>query len=398
MNNAFRVRARTLDVAMKRARDVFGADAVVLGTENVVRKLPDSLSVEPLVELVVQPVRPVTADRLRVREGADYEIVRPAPTPGERARRLRDDVERIERLIASVEHASLRLGSLDADYPLLDALLTAGVSADALRVLQARFEREAPGQGEAAAREHLRGLLRGSGARDFASIRGAHVFLGAAGCGRTSMLVRVATEMVRAGRRPVIVAAAPYHRGEVRRIEEVASTLMIDAVVVRTTDELQRALKLHADADAVLVDTPCVLSRARGEAGELLAHLRESEIYFKHFVLSMTDDIDVLLGLLDLHRRWRCDFVALSRIDLARRCGKIVDIAVHHPVTFSFLSWAGDGAGIVLADTSLLAGMVSPAIAGSDAPAEAATPDAVNASSKAHRRRERAAGAVEVRA
>ncbi len=363
MNNAFRVRARTLDVAMKRAREVFGADAVVVGTASVVRKLPDSLSVEPLVELLVEPARPVTADRLRVREGADYEIVRPVPPEGERARRLRDDVERIERLIASVERASLRLGSLDADYPLLDPLLTAGVSADALRVLQARFEREAPGQTPEAAREHLLGLLRGSGARAFDAIRGAHVLLGAAGCGKTSMLIRVATEMVRAGRRPVIVAAAPYHRGEVRRIEEVASTLMIDAVVVRSRDELERALKLHADADAVLIDTPCVLSRARGEAGDVLAHLRESEVYFKHFVLSMTDDVDVLLGLLDLHRRWRCDFVALSRIDLARRCGKIVDVAVHHPVTFSFLSWAGDGAGIALADTALLARLVAPSLA-----------------------------------
>jgi len=364
MSNEYTVRARSLNVAMKRAKQIFGSNAIVVDTRDVVRKLPGELTVQPMVELVVTPVVPVNEDRLHTARDADYEIVRPgaATIPG--IRRIQSEIERIERLIDSVEHASVRLRALDPGYPLFDALLTAGVSSDGIRSIQAAFERDHGGTGGLqAARDHLRGRLACAEVRDCKSISGVHVFLGAAGCGKSSLVIRLATEMVRSGRRPVIVAAAPYHRGEVRRLEEAASTLMIDVAVVTAWDELERVLKLHADADAVLVDTPCVLSRGRCEARQLLDHIGQSEVFFKHFIISMTDDIDFVLGELDLFRRWRCDYIALSRIDLARRCGRIVDVITHESAKFSFLSWVGDGAGVTLATTALLAGLISPELA-----------------------------------
>ncbi len=64
---------------------------------------------------------------------------------------------------------------------------------------------------------------------------------------------------------PAIIVAAPYHSGEVKRIEVAASAIICDAADVRDAAELDAALEMYSKKDAVLIDAPCLISRRRPE-------------------------------------------------------------------------------------------------------------------------------------
>ncbi len=361
MSNKYTIRARSLDIAMRRAREHFGANAVIVDTRNVTRKDATHMTMSAMVELTVIPPSHVSVDAVQARD-ATYQILKPKTALGPGVRRIQDEIGRIERLIKTVERAGTRLRALDTGYPLADALVAAGATPDGVRMLENLFEQHTPATNAndpGAAREHLAGLLRCTGAQSPAALTGAHVFMGSAGAGKTSLVIKLAAEMVRGGRRPAMVVAMPYHSGDVRRVEEAAYALMIDCVVARDYDEMEGALRLFSDADAVLVDTPCLLTRRGNAAARFFARLQDSDQMFKHDVTSMTSGIDFILGQLDLYRTYRCDYLALTRIDQARRCGHIVDLATGDGYTFSFVGYEEkEGPGVSVATAGLLIGLV----------------------------------------
>lgn len=363
MSRYVTIRANSIDEAMQHAKRRFGPAAVVIDTRTVKAKKSDGMNIDSVMELVVDPGPALSRERgepaprfIDLTGGKTEEPVQ--------LERVRREIERIERLIRSVENAEAQLRSFDTGYPLNEELIAGGVSEGALRVLQHAFEERVPaamrGQPDTA-RHHLLDYLKCATARTFTDISGPHAFLGSAGAGKTSLVLKLTAELVRTGRTAALVVAAPYHSGEVRRVEEAASTLMVDAAVATDGAELRRALLLYEDRDALLIDTPCMLSRRRGGAGGIFELIKTSNSLFKHMVCPLTSGTEQLFGELDLYRAWNFDFVALSRIDLARRCGKIVDVVLQRDVTFSFLSYEEDeGPGIQLASPELLFNLISP--------------------------------------
>jgi flagellar biosynthesis GTPase FlhF len=323
------------------------------------------MGIQSVTELVINPGVPPRPE-LAHEFTKDIDLVGGTSKPPVQWERVRSEIERIERLIRSVESAEAKLRSFDTGYPLNEALIAGGVSDGSLRLLQNSYEENVPTaiRGEPdSARLHLLDYLKCASTRSFADISGPHVFLGSAGAGKTSLMIKLAAELAREGKTVAIVVAAPYHSGEIRRVEEAAAALMIDAVVANDYEELMRALRLYEDKDAVLIDTPCMLSRRHGAVTAMFEKLRSASNLFKHMVCSITNDADLLFSELDLYHAWDCDFLALSRIDLARKCGKIIEIVLHRDVTFSFVGFEeGDGPGIRLATPEMLLELVSPSV------------------------------------
>jgi hypothetical protein len=365
MSKHVTIRAKSFDEAMQYAKTKFGRSAIVVDTRTTRVKTRDGLGIKSVYELVIDPgfiQRPGSAD-VKIPAVIDLAGGVPSQSPSS-IDRVRNEIERIERLIHSVDNAEARLRSFDTAYPLNESLISGGVSDGAIRVLQSSYEDRVPstmhGDPESA-RLHLLDYFNCSKTTSVAGMSGPHVFLGTAGSGKTSLIIKLAAELVREGRSVAVVTAVPFHSGEIRRIEEAASALMTDAAVVNSYEELTRTLRLYGDKDTVLIDTPCMLSRRTRTATDFFNKLNAAQDMFKHMVCSLTSDSDLLYSELDLYQAWNCDFLALSRIDLVRKCGKIFDIVLHRGVTFSFVSYnEDDGPGLQLATPALLLNLVSP--------------------------------------
>jgi flagellar biosynthesis GTPase FlhF len=364
------IRAKTLELALKRARTEFGRDSMIVDTREVKAKDPEGMGIQSFVELTVIPRRTASRGPLDPQLEASSQVIEHVGSQSEYLQKLQKDIQRIEHLIRSITETEAKLKFFKEHFPIGEELLTSGVTHAGLRILQSTFEEKVPAserRNRTEALRHLAGYLHCTHARSFEEIAGPHLFLGAAGSGKTTLLIKLATMLANNGKTLAIVAAAPYHGGEVKRIEAAASALMCDAAVARDNAELERALEIYSNKDVVLVDTPCLMSQKRPAAALLFKYLEQRDDLYRHYVCSLTSDFDFLLSEIDLSRKWKSDYIALSKLDLAKRCGKIVDIALSRRITFSFVSFDHpSGIGIRIADPDVLIGLIAPSVGSTD--------------------------------
>ncbi len=310
-NFAARVAAPSLAEALRRARALYGADVGVLDSRTVVVNAADGLGSRRLVE------------------------VRVASAAGAAAASRQGDAARIERLAAMLGRAQGVQGA-GAEYPLADVLATAGASASTIAQLADRFA-GLPAAARQDAEAHLRGTLRVSGGA-WDGVRGAHVFLGAAGCGRTDLALGVAARLRRAGARPLFLQLLPRHEGEIARVRVESARHGFDAAVVHGAEQLAGHVERFGRHGAVLIDTPAVFSAALAAAGDLQRFVAESAALRRHLVVPADADLEEQADLWRAARTWRCDGTAVTRLDRARKPGKLLDLASRVALPFSFVT------------------------------------------------------------
>jgi hypothetical protein len=367
MNKKFRIRAKTLELAIRRARVQFGNDSMIEDTRHLKVKDPQGLGIEPLVEITIVPGKargPVSLDPELEAASRVFPYVE---SHGEYLEKLQEDVKRIESLIKSVAWTEAKLQSVGQNFPLGDTLLASGAAPGSVRVLQSSFEEKIPASqwhSIEEARRHLSRYLECSHAGSFAEIAGPHVFLGSAGCGKTSLVINLATALGQLRKEIAILVVTPYHSGEVKRIETAAAAILCDAAVIRDVAEFDEAMAMYSGKDVILIDTPCWLSHRQPETQAVFDRLKQKADVYRHFVCNLTSDFDFIQAELELYRQYRCDFLAVSRLDLARRTGKIVDLVLNCPVTFSFLSYESPRKsgrpGVSIASADSILGYISP--------------------------------------
>ena len=227
-------------------------------------------------------------------------------------------------------------------------MLTVGATLPAVRHLQRLFRAEAGGDDTpGAARNHLAGLLRtsGGGWRDLA---GCHLFLGGPGAGKTDLVLSVAARLKEMRRRILVLSYAPRHGGEIRRLQEEASARGYDAAILRDAAQLSGGLEYFEQYDVVLIDTPSLDGRALAD-DELHRLFADHEEVHRHLLLPVDADLAERERAWAVARTWNCDWLALTRLDLTARAGKLIDILLAAPLPLSLLSggaWPGPGAEI----------------------------------------------------
>jgi flagellar biosynthesis GTPase FlhF len=263
----------------------------------------------------------------------------PAPEPGEddlrpRLHRMEALAERVRGVTDSLE----RYGAGSPDYPLRRQLAATGCSVETLDELAEAFATANRG-GEnsySAARRHLAKYLRATSALRFSQVEGEHWFLGRAGVGKTSLALQLAAEMRRAERSVAMIALAPRHDGELRRLEMASKALGMPAMVAYDAAELDAARMEFDHYDVVLVDTPCHLSHRLSVTIPDAAH--------RHLVVPLAESRMVLREQLRDAVELEVDTFALTQMDLFPRPGRSVDLAVELRRPVSFLQGFQDGA------------------------------------------------------
>lgn len=314
-----RVTGRTLKEALQNARRLYGDDVRISETRGVERRDAKGLGRSRHIEVVVALPNGAPEPERRVR---------PSATVAD----LEAEVQRIEQLVAGLAGEAAAAAAPEPSHvqdPLDRALLAAGASPAAVRHL--RRLREAEGARDP--RAHLRAQLRAAGGR-WQDLAGVHVFLGGAGAGKTDLVLGSAAALKAAGRKVLVLALTPRHKGDVRRLQEEAAGRGYDAAVLREAAQFERSLPLLPRYDAVLVDTPCWQGPAlRDEA--LRRSVADNEDLHRHLVLPLDLDLGDRERLWETGRAWNCDWLALTRGDLSARPGRLLDVLLTSPFPVS---------------------------------------------------------------
>ena len=344
-----RVEGRTLNEALRNVRRLHGENARIVESRHVYRRGASGLGRDRMVEVLVAVDGAETSDT-----PSTASVAGPRTAAGLTAA-IGEEVARIEAMVQSVARRELQEGPGEAAvirYPLGEALLKAGASYETVAALARRHEAESV-EGGPGAVEHLKSHLNCSDGKweDFA---GCHLMLGAPGAGKTELVLGIAARLVAEGKRTLVLSVAPRHEGEVRRLQQEASTHGYDAAVLREAAQLERSLPYFEKYDVVLIDTPALGSRQMDQAG-LREFIGLQQSIHRHLVVPVDGDPAELDALLDASRDWNCDWAALSRLDLCSRPGKLLDLGFRLPVPFSLVAGGTThGAEAGIADRSAL--------------------------------------------
>lgn len=346
-----KVTGHTLREALENVRREYGERACVVDTRSVTRRDAAGLGSVQLIEVTVtrpaeEPAQPAPPAP-RPRAGSEY------------AQAIAAEVDRIEDLVETLRVDRNRRPATDkaavADYPLGRPLLTAGASVPAVRHLQRLYRAETGGEGTPSdAKSHLEGLIRTSGG-GWEDLSGCHLFLGGPGAGKTELVLSTAARLKERGRRVLVLSFAPRHGGEIRRLQEEASARGYDAAILRDVFQLAGGLAYFEQYDVVLIDTPALDGDALADetTQRLLA---DHEDVHRHLLLPLDADLAERERTWSAARAWNCDWLALTRLDLTARAGKLIDILLASPFPLSLVSggaWPGPGAEIATPENLL---------------------------------------------
>jgi len=149
---------------------------------------------------------------------------------------------------------------------------------------------------------------------------------GPPGAGKTLSTVRLATRLVMAGTRPMVITADGQRAGATEQLAAFTRLLGIDLLVASQPGALQRALERRQEGAPVLVDAPgCdAFDRAQCDSLAALAASLDAETAL---VLPAGMDPGEAADVAAVHAGLGATMLVATRLDAARRLGSVLAAA-----------------------------------------------------------------------
>jgi flagellar biosynthesis protein FlhF len=331
--------------ALRQIRQELGADAVILST----RSLGQGVEVSAAVDTETPAAAPVAAAPVaaaglvaaaaRAGSGAVAGVPLPAPTEqlamSEELRTLRQLLER--QLAALAWNDYTRREPLRARA--LAELTGLGVTRDiALQVIAAM---PAALTAEQAERAHFELLARRLAVcAPPTDTPGALLLLGAAGCGKTTMLAKLALRWLleHGDERLTIVTIDDEHIGAAEQARSLGRLLGVPCFRFANGEQFASAADRFADQQLVLIDTPA-LGADPAPAAELAAALGRARLDAQSMLLlPASAQHGVLEELLRRAQPFTVNCCAVTRCDEAVRLGGVLSILARSGLPAAYLS------------------------------------------------------------
>lgn len=340
MSRAFR--APTMRDAFVRVKAAIGPEAVILSTRDlgnavdpserfeVVAATPSGVAAKPAADDAGKPVPQQNPDelvrQLRLLEQAVKSLESQLQTLGEKERRPRPtpNPEQVDPSIAQ--------------------LVDAGVDKAVASELVARaVRRNTPRHGLMVARtpdlpDELARTIRAAVPIWDLPHGSVAAFVGPAGTGKTSTLLKVAGLARFAHQRSVAIVSTDLERlGTWEQLAMYADVMGIPARPARDRAELDHALEVFHDADLVLVDTPGANPFDDAARVRVMKVISGREVRH-HLVVPATASAGLLAEILRVYETPALESLIVTRIDEARNLGAVVACGVLTDVPVSHLS------------------------------------------------------------
>ncbi len=178
--------------------------------------------------------------------------------------------------------------------------------------------------------------------------------VGPPGAGKTLTVARLATRLVLAGVRPLVITADARRAGSAEHLAAFTRLLGLDLLAASQPDTLARALARRQDGAPVLIDTPGADPFDRGEQA-MLAALAEAAHAAVVAVLPAGLDAGEAAEIAGLHVAAATRLLVTTRFDLSRRLGSVCAAAAAGLALAEFGVGPGAADGLVPATPVLLA-------------------------------------------
>lgn len=343
--------ANSVQDAMEQARAELGAEAMLVNS----RKTDPDLRHLGVYEVVFG----VGARAEVSQDGA----AKPASANGRRDQRdilmeemaeLRRQVESVKRSV-SRQSAHLRLTGLER-WPdleqIYDGLLAADFSQEIAQELVQAAVRRMPEDGRPARAGSATGGLQSAiigeierrvriapeiGEREPG--RRVALFAGPPGCGKTSMLVKIAVACGIRQRIPVqIISTDTLRVGAVEQLSAYARVMGTGFSAVHTLGGFEQALEEHRAKKMILIDTPGYAGSEAEEIRELADFLKRHHQIEVHLLLPAGLRQNVLARIFDRFESLKPAKLAFTHFDEAIEIGAVLDQAIRTGIPVSFLS------------------------------------------------------------
>lgn len=168
---------------------------------------------------------------------------------------------------------------------------------------------------------------------------GIAAFVGPAGGGKTSTVIRLAVAYGLAkGRRVVLLAANDHRVAAAGKLLHYASLLGVECHAACRPQELAGHLNSAKEADLILIDTPGYGPRDREHAQPLAEFLAQRPEIHKHLVLPATLKVDDLRAAVERFEAFGTGSLLFTRLDETARFGPAFSEAAACRKPISFLS------------------------------------------------------------
>ncbi len=159
-----------------------------------------------------------------------------------------------------------------------------------------------------------------------------HVFMGGAGSGKTSQMVKMASDLViNKGKKVALFTTDTFKVGAADQLRIYAQILNVPFAIIRGPEDWSKIIKFLAQVDTVLVDVPSFSLKNQDEIQKLRGLLPSRDLSSRyHFVVSsMAKDSDTE----DLARRYSVigfDDVIFTAVDQSIQHGTIYNFMKRH--------------------------------------------------------------------
>jgi flagellar biosynthesis protein FlhF len=184
--------------------------------------------------------------------------------------------------------------------------------------------------------------------------------VGPTGTGKTTTLVKMATNEEILGRQKVaFVSADTYRIAAVEQLKTFAAIAAIPVGVVYSPEEMPETLGHFKDRDYVLIDTAGRSQNHLDQLLELRQFMQRAAPDEIHLVLSVTTKHRDLLDIIGKFDAVGADRFIFTKLDESASLGTIVNIAHEMPKPIAFVTFGQSVPGdIAIAKASHLAGMI----------------------------------------
>jgi flagellar biosynthesis protein FlhF len=162
------------------------------------------------------------------------------------------------------------------------------------------------------------------------------MFIGPTGVGKTTTLAKLAARYSIMKKMNVgLITTDNYRIAAAEQLETYAKIMGLRMEKASTRETFEKALRVLADKDIILVDTP---GRARPDDGYLnkIEETISDQRIEKNLLINATGSEDHLDNIVTGYSRFRIDHLIVTKIDESRRFGRLYDVlsSTKKPVTY----------------------------------------------------------------
>lgn len=336
IQNTCKVQAGSLEATMRKVKEQFGPDALIIGTREIRRRKKGGLGYETVFEVSVEGDKGENA-------GPPVDLIE-GNSRKMNIERLRNLIGRIEKMNSSVHELEKRLEKAlkpDSDYPLYEIMLQGGASTEIIEIIADSFSGQyarSDADPVESAIDHLKKHLKTADARSWSDVSGVHLFFGAGGCGKTGLVIKLAGKIVKSGKKVTVVTYIPWSGGGKGDPATIERRLGIRLIMAYGIEELERIIDGIDDDAVVLIDTPCILTEGEPFAGELAGYVSGLPCSNLHYIFFLDVSRRRLDAELRISRDLKCDFCAISKLDITESRGRFLNLLKEELLPFSFIN------------------------------------------------------------